>query len=402
VARILACVPGVPHASRGASTVLFYHYIEQLLRAGHEVLCLLLAESAFKEEEVRVLREALGAAGRADVVTAVVPSLLRFEKYSGRAIPGTLPAEAESAAQAFDAAAVVYFDLGCLATARALGEGRRTVAWLGDLAFESIWHHSLYDAREDRLGMLRLPKLWLVCRRWRNAYRRFLRGVDFVIVASGSSVWTIRDLGARAVEYFPYPWPVGKPFRSAAAHRVTGDKPRFLFCGTLSGLGSRSAMHYLLDQLYPELVRAWGAGAFEIVITGTRSLADWAMASLRSKPEIRFEGFVDDLYARMDACHAAIVPIDVPVGNRSRIVTAMGYGLLVVAHPNTALGNPALVSGETCLLAGTPREFARCMKLAYEDRELSMRIERSARQAYERLFAPEPAARLLISALEGA
>jgi glycosyltransferase involved in cell wall biosynthesis len=402
VARVLACVPGVPHRSRGASTVLFFHYIEQLLRAGHEVLCLLLSESAFNDDEVAELRALLRQAGRASVSTAVVPAFLRFAKYSGAGIPGRLPADAQNAARDFDAHAVLYFDLGCLATARSLGEEKRTLAWLGDLAFESIWHHSLYDAREDRFGILRLPKLWLVCRRWRNAYRRFLRGVDFVIVSSGSSEATVRSLGAAAVRYFPYPWPIGKPFRSAAAHRAASDKPRFLFCGTLSGLGSRSAMHYLLDRLYPELVRGWGAGAFEIVITGTRALPAWAMQSLRAKPEIRFEGFVEDLYACMDQCHAAIVPIDVPVGNRSRIVTAMGYGLLVIAHPNTARGNPALVSGDTCLLASTPEEFARCMKLAYEDRELSMRIERSARQAYERLFAPEPASRLLIGALEAA
>ena len=395
-------MPGVPHRSRGASTVLFYHYIEQLLRAGHEVLCLLLSESAFKEEEVEELRVALAAAGPCRVVTAVVPSLLRFGKYSGRAIAGRLPPEAEYAAREFNACAVVYFDLGCLATAGVLGQGKRTVAWLGDLAFESIWHHSLYDAREDRLGVLRLPKLWLVCRRWRNAYQRFLRDVDFVIVSSGSSEKTIRRLGAKAAQYFPYPWPIGKPFRSAAAHRVAGDKPRFLFCGTLSGLGSRSAMHYLLDQLYPELVSGWGAGAFEIVITGTRSLPEWAMQSIGTKPEIRFEGFVDDLYARMDQCHAAIVPIDVPVGNRSRIVTAMGYGLLVIAHPNTARGNPALVSGDTCLLASTPAEFARCMKQAYEDRDLCVRIEQAARRAYERLFAPQPASQPLLKALEAA
>lgn len=400
MAKVLACLPGVPHASRGASTVLFYHYIEQLLLAGHEVLCVLLAETPFREEDLQELRAALGAAGRASVVAAVVPWLLRFGKYSGGARPGTVPPSTAQAARAFDADSVVYFDLGCLATARAFGEGRRTVVWLGDLAFESIWHHSLYDVREERFGLLRLPKRWIICRRWRRAYRRFLRHVDFAIVSSGSSAATVRALGARAAEYFPYPWPIGKPFRSAAAYRVAGDKPRYLFFGTLSGLGSRSAMRYLLDALYPELVRAWGPGAFEIIITGARTLADWAMASLREKPEIRFEGFVDDLYARMDTCHAAIVPIDVPVGNRSRIVTAMGYGLLVIAHPNTALGNPALVADETCLLAATPAEFARCMRRAHEDRDMCIRIERAARQAYEALFAPQPAARHLMRILE--
>jgi len=370
----------VPHQSRGASSVLFYHYIDQLVRAGHDVFCLLLLEK--DEDSSQLPCEALGA--------VVGPLLLRFGRYSGRTIPAALPANATRRASEFRADIVVYFDIGSRALCRALGEGRRTLVWLGDLAHQSLWHHALYDAREDWRAALRLPKTWLVCRRWRAAYGEFLRGVDRVIVSSHSS-----EVALPGARYLPYPWPVEKPFRSVAAARRGGDKPRFLFCGTLSGLGSRSAIHYLLDTLYPVLLRRWGARGFEVLITGTRSLADWAMASIRTKPEIVFEGFVDDLYARMDRCHAAIVPIDVPVGNRSRILTAMGYGLLVIAHPSTALGNPALVSGETCLLAASAADFAQAMARAYEDAAGAARIEHAARKVYERQFAPQAAGAML-------
>lgn len=390
MARVLVCVPGVPHRSRGASSVLFYHYVEQLQRAGHEVFCVLLLEggedvSAFQEE----------SKGRFQLTTAKVSPLLRFGKYSGRAIAGELPQDVVDKARSFDAGFVLYFDLGALAVAKALGEGRKRIVWLGDLAFHSIWHHALYDAKENRRALLGLPKIWLICRRWKAAYRRFLEGVDLVIVSSKSSEAAIGALGI-AAHYLPYPWPIDKPFRSAARHRSVGDKPRFLFCGTLSGLGSRSAIHSLLDSLYPELVRRWGRGGFEILITGTRSLPDWAMASIQDKPEIAFEGFVDDLYARMDRCHAAIVPIDVPVGNRSRILTAMGYGLLVIAHPNTALGNPDLISGKTCLLADSAAAFAECMAQAFSDAAMAARIEQGARETYERLFSPAAAGAMLV------
>lgn len=391
MARVLVFAPGVPHRSRGASSVLFYHYLRQLVLAGDEVLCVLLLE---RDEDTSALREELRECGRFDSVAVIVHPLLGFSKYSGRAIPGVLPDEMRARARGFGADVILTFDLGCLAVAGGLGGGARRVAWLGDLAFESIWHHALYDAREDWRAALALPKTWLICRRWAKAYRRFLDGVDRVIVASWSSESAMRSLGIEA-RYLPYPWPVDRPFRSAARHRVPGDKPRFLFCGTLSGLGSRSAMHYLLNALYPELLRRWGRGGFEVLITGTRSLAPWAMDSIAAKPEIRFEGFVDDLYARMDRCHAAIVPIDVPVGNRSRIVTAMGYGLLVIAHPSTALGNPALVSGRTCLLADSPAAFADRMEDAVRDAAMCAGIEAAAREAYEQLFEPSAAARRL-------
>jgi glycosyltransferase involved in cell wall biosynthesis len=389
VTRILVCAPGVPHKSRGASSVLFYHYIDQLLRAGYEVLCLLLLE---KPEDAAELRAELRQTGNCEVLTAAVNPLLRFGKYSGAPIAGELPPAAIERARAFGPDVVLYFDLGCLAVARALGQGKRRLVWLGDLAFHALWHHALYDAREGWRALFRLPKMWLICRRWKAAYARYLSDVDRVIVSSHSSEAALRPLKARA-RYLPYPWPVEKPFRSAASPQ---GKPRFLFCGTLSGLGSRSAIYYLLNSLYPELLRRWGRGGFQILVTGTRSLPDWAMASIREKPEVLFEGFVEDLYERMDRCHAAIVPIDVPVGNRSRIVSAMGYGLLVIAHPNTAMGNPDLVSGETCLLADSPGEFARQMAKAYEDRALAERIQRSARAAYERSFEPRRAAAMLI------
>jgi glycosyltransferase involved in cell wall biosynthesis len=401
VARLLVCVPGVPHKSRGASSVLFYHYIDQLKRAGFSVLCLLLIERGTRaERDVAVFQDEIAEPGRCEVEAADVDHLLNFDRLTGTPRPGTLPPGPRQRALEFNADRVLCFDLGALAVARHAGLGRRWLAWLGDLAYQSLWAHAKYDAMEDWRAVFRLPKIWLICRRWRAAYRQLLADAELVVVSSGSSEAAVKALGVPAARYLPYPWPVDKPYRSAAAGGLRAGQPCFLFCGTLSGLGSRSALHYLLDVLYPELLRLWGHGGFRILITGARALPQWAMASIAGKAEIAFEGFVDDLYARMDQCHAAIVPIDVPVGNRSRIITAMGYGLLVIAHSNTALGNPALVSGETCLLAEAPADFARHMKSAYDDPLTAARIERAAREAYERLFAPQAAGLLLVEQMK--
>ena len=399
--RLLICVPGVPHRSRGASSVLFFHYIEQLKQAGFRLHCLLLIERGSAAEwDPAAFRAELEEPGRCEVSVATIDTALRFDRVTGEPQAARLPDDVRQAAASFDAERVLCFDLGAVAVMKAAGLARGLVAWLGDLTHRSHWAHALIDAREDWRAIFRLPRIWLICRRWRAAYARLLADADLVVVSSDSSEHVLKAQGLSAVKYLPYPWPVDKPFRPVSAARSPGDRPRFLFCGTLSGLGSRSALHYLLDELYPELLRTWGSGGFEILITGARTLPSWAMTSIAAKSEIAFEGFVDDLYARMDRCHAAIVPIDVPVGNRSRIVTAMGYGLLVIAHPNTALGNPALVSGETCLLAEAPSEFARQMKSAYDDAGMSERIERSARAAYETLFEPRAAGALLIRELK--
>ena len=389
---------GVPHKSRGASTVLFYHYISELKRFGYTLFCLLLtSEDPNATRDVQSFRDELEEPGRCEVAVAALALPMRFARLSGTLQTAHIPDEISERVRRFDPQCAIFFDLAALALAAPISGRAYRVSWLGDLNFETIWLHALYDVKEEWRNVLRLPKIWLICRRWRSAYLRLLRDVDRILVASASSVQRLRHLGLRAV-YCPYPWPIDAAFRPAA-RRPRAKQPTFLFCGTLTGLGSRSALHYLLDKLYPRLVERFERGGFQLLITGARTLPKWAEESIHSKPEIVFEGFVDNLFERMERCHAAIVPIDVPVGNRSRIVTAMGYGLLVVAHPNTAMGNPDLVSGKTCLLAEAPEEFVECMARAFHDVELATRIEEAARLAYERSFEPHRAGKLLIGQL---
>ena len=166
-------------------------------------------------------------------------------------------------------------------------------------------------------------------------------------------------------------------------HDIVPDRhrlPSFLFFGALAGLGSRSALRMLLTELYPRLVRMWGPGGFQLFLAGTKQPADWVQAAIQQKPEIKFEGFVDDLVGFMGRCHAVLVPIKVPVGNRSRILTAMAHGALVIAHRNTALGNADLVSGENCLLAGSADEFLQHMRLAVEAPARAAAIAQNGRQ----------------------
>jgi len=80
-------------------------------------------------------------------------------------------------------------------------------------------------------------------------------------------------------------------------------------------------------------------------------------------------------------------------------LTAMSMGALVIAHSNTALGNPSLVSGENCLLASSAMEFAEHMLIAYNKPSLGSKLGASARNTYEKYFSPEIASAQLINEL---
>jgi glycosyltransferase involved in cell wall biosynthesis len=85
------------------------------------------------------------------------------------------------------------------------------------------------------------------------------------------------------------------------------------------------------------------------------------------------------------------VPIDVPVGNRSRILTAMAMRSLVIAHANTALGNPDLVDGETCYLAADAKGFVEAMVAAVDDPARREAVVDRALRCYRERFHPERA-----------
>jgi glycosyltransferase involved in cell wall biosynthesis len=148
-------------------------------------------------------------------------------------------------------------------------------------------------------------------------------------------------------------------------------------------------LHFLTGPVYQRLLGLWGENGFKILIAGRTALPGFAQEALKQKPEFEFLGFVEDLDRLMSGCHAVLAPIDVPVGNRCRILTTMSKGQLIIAHKNTALGNPDLVHGETCLLAGNAEDFVNCMRIAVERPEEVDLIKKKAWQSCCLRFSPE-------------
>jgi hypothetical protein len=128
------------------------------------------------------------------------------------------------------------------------------------------------------------------------------------------------------------------------------------------------------------------------MLAGRGALPDWVLATIADKPEFQLLGFVEDLAGALANCHAVLAPIDVPVGNRSRILTAMALRGLVIAHANTALGNPDLVDGESCYLASDAPGFAAGMAAAIDDPARRDTLIDRAFRCYDEHYRPDRAA----------
>jgi glycosyltransferase involved in cell wall biosynthesis len=374
--------------------VLFYQYIEGLLRAGFKVHHLLIPKSKTDdEEEVARYRAQISPVGSITIESAQCSNPIQ-RRFGGFRFDHKSLAEPLQRASDFRADVFLGLDFLSYWAAEPLNFPFR-MAWLGDLNFQTQWFHALCQAKEQPVEVFRIPSAWKRARYWRETYRQVLKTADKVIVSSGSSVAQLQALEIQS-SYHPYPWPHSPEKSMEAESTSQKEEPTFLFCGGLNALGAKSALLFILKQLHPRLLRIWGEQSFRIIIAGRGSPSGWARAAMADCKEIDFRGFVEDLDLVMAECHALIVPIDIPVGNRSRIVTALAKGWLVIAHRFTQAGNPDLKDGENCYLAEDAHSFAQRMRMAYEDSDAVARVRSNAITCYRENFLPERAVARLI------
>ncbi len=387
--RISIVVPGVPHPLKGASSVLFYHYIDALKAAGYrlQIITLLAEGRDAAAPALAEFAESLGCGQGVEIcpIDKALPVL--FETRFG--VGEYSRPEVVRIIESFRPDVILSFDLNAAAITRDLRASAKIV-WLGDLNFDSGWYHFLYGLRESPLTIRHAAYAIMRRLQWRNEYTRILAPDNFVIASSASSVAKLAALGI-ASEYQPYPWPSDGP----PLERHLPAQPTFLFFGSLVGLGSRSSFHFLFRRVFPLLEKRWGRN-FEILVSGREKLPDWVAAEMRRRPQMRYLGFVEDIDTVLSAIHAVIAPIDVPVGNRSRILTALAKQVPVIAHSNVALGNPDLVDGATCLLARDGQGFADRMIRAAEHPASLDDMRRNGEHLYLTRFAPRIAADQLV------
>jgi len=393
--KILVITLGYPHPRRGASSVLFYCYLDALRKSDFSVEHLLLVPSdELSEQAEDEYIKSISPGNSFRVRSFAVPTARKVNIVGFGLRACDLPCDVFSHVKLFQPDAVICFDILAAEFARRM-QLEQLLIWLGDLSFQTCVYHAYYDFKTNPRKIARLLLSFLFSLYWKGFYSDILRNQQHIIVSSGSSVATLNRMGI-ASRYWPYPWPAQISNGSTVIKHST---PSFILFGSLVGLGSRSAFDFLLKSIYPLLLRNWGPQGFSILLAGMYELPVWVQADIERRPEFKFLGFVNDLRDEVARSHAVLAPISVPVGNRSRIVTAMSMGALVIAHANTALGNPALVSGDNCLLASSAIEFSQHMRLAYESPDLAAKLGASAMNTYKKSFLPEAASQRLVQEL---
>lgn len=396
--RILVCSP-LPSENSGASLVIFYQYLKYLKQQNVSILYIACFKPTTSDQQR--YQDFCRQFSSEQFQIMPWPAEQYFTVKKSRALNAisflNIPDAIKNKIAQFKPDILLALDF----TAAALFKNiiaKQKIVILGDLIYQTSWYHNLYAVKEGKIARYKLIYFWLMSLYWAYLYRSTLKKFTTVIVLAKKCEKDLLRLGIHS-KYQPYPWHTD--LQCTEQNKRNAIKiPTFLVYGGLEALGSRAALHLLLDKIYPRLVKEWGQHGFIIHMCGAGVLPKWAQNKITQLPEIKHHGFVDDLSGLMSQCHAVLAPIDVPVGNRTRIVNAMKLKTLIIAHKNTALGNPDLVHKQTCLLATDEHDFFMQMKRAVEDSTLADEIILRAEAVYNEKFSPPNAVKPLLELLE--
>jgi glycosyltransferase involved in cell wall biosynthesis len=112
--------------------------------------------------------------------------------------------------------------------------------------------------------------------------------------------------------------------------------------------------------------------------------------------KINFLGICPDLYSIMESSDIMIAPMNKRSGIRTRVLTAFGSGLPVVAHSSCSFNIPYAIDGCHWLLASTPSQFSSAIIKLSLLPGLRRRLASNALDLWQSQFSPSKNVKTLI------
>lgn len=215
------------------------------------------------------------------------------------------------------------------------------------------------------------------------------------VVAAQYSEW----FGSRGIDncdYLPIPiYDDGLQISERYKNGFGNSKiKKIIMLGALNTTVTKAGLKYFSNKLYPVMKNELKYD-YRVHIIGA---GDWPSDIVKpDSKKIVIRGYVDDLSADWLDTDILLVPTNIELGIRARILTAFSKGMCVVSHIANVNGIPELKHGHNCMLGANSHELAECMNKIFSDSVYAERISRNSRATYENVFSEKAASSNIIN-----
>ena len=214
------------------------------------------------------------------------------------------------------------------------------------------------------------------------------------VIAAQYENW-FEDRGVENCAYFPIPiyddgLQITGRYKNGFGH---SKMKKIIMLGALNTTVTKIGLKFFSEDLYP-VMNEYLEFDYRIHIIGS---GQWPNdITMPGSDKIVIRGYVEDLSDDWADADILLVPTNVELGIRARILTAFSKGMCVVAHIANVKGIPELKHGHNCMLGATPFELAECMNKIFSDSVKAEQISKNARACYEEVFSEEVASSNII------
>ena len=168
------------------------------------------------------------------------------------------------------------------------------------------------------------------------------------------------------------------------------EEPRMIFVGAFQHLPNVEAMKYFCREVLP-MVRST-VSEMELLIVGSNPPP--SIVDLTQIPGVHVTGFVPDIRPYMTQSSIYVVPLNLGVGIRGKILEAWGMGMAVIS---TSVGCAGLrhENNRNILIADTPQQFAEQIFSLVKDPSWRQHLGEEGRRTVEQYYGWERSAKQL-------
>jgi hypothetical protein len=161
-----------------------------------------------------------------------------------------------------------------------------------------------------------------------------------------------------------------KNSRIGLDEKSTEQQPIVTFGGTLAGTASRLALNSLSTYL-SALRRRYGPSNFEVRLIGQcpHGIASYLK---RVFPEVRIIGRAPSFEQELSNGIIFVLPMNYPVGVRTRICYALGAGCVCIVHRSVLNNIPELQNCPAVMVANSTEDFIHYINYVPSGRELQV------------------------------